>query len=133
MVLTSRNADNTVASEASTLVMENNEDEHMEFLQEIRDTFGEINISNFEVPGVEDDDDALSSLDGEEGDGWREDAPLRDDVPIVTDRWNDEETEALMTAVNVNRGAIKFKFVGPGGGRDVKRQGWLDCVGKYKV
>ena len=51
-------------------------------------------------------------------------------MPITRSRWRDEEVDSLMDAINVNREAIKFNFQGPGGGKDVKRQGWKDVVCK---
>ena len=76
------------------------------------------------------DANSLTSLSGDEDLIYNETGPMRDDMPIKTGRWEEEEVDALMNAININREAIKFNFQGPGGGKDVKRQGWLDVVGK---
>ena len=84
----------------------------------------------FEEGGeVVSDIDSISDL-GEGEDEIGPNHPMRDDIPIETGRWRPEETDALMTALNVNRDAIKFHFDGPGGGKEVKRQAWRDVAGK---
>ena len=74
------------------------------------------------------DSDSMSSIgEGEEGAGPND--PLVQDRAINTGRWTPEEVDALMTALNINRDAIKFHFDGPGGGKEVKRQAWRDVAG----
>ena len=91
---------------------------------------GEVTVYEMEAPGIiVSDTDSLTSLSDDEQDR-REEDPIRDDMPIVTTRWRTEEVSALFDAVNINRDAIKFFFDGPGGGKDVKRQGWRDVASK---
>ena len=130
LVLTPRVVVEPIMSDASTLIWENSGDVpqetvggHSQDNSLLLDSF-----TGIELPGeVVSEDDSLSSLSGD--DGFDEEAPMRDDMPITTHRWDKPEVAALMMAVNVNRDAIKFHFQGPGGGKEVKRQGWRDVVG----
>ena len=118
----------SILSDASTLPWDISGD--VEDADDHDDTGFSMTGTDWEVPGeVVSDLDSLSSLSGDE-EGYSEDAPTRDDRPIETGRWQPQEVEALMTAINVNRDAIKFHFVGTGGGKDVKRQAWSDVVGE---
>ena len=119
-------------SQASTVPMDHSMDERMELIESememedaADDTFQDLEL---EIPGdiVEND---LSDLEEENG-RIRQDDPMRDDMPIVRSRWSAVEVDALFTALNVNRDAIKFHFDGPGGGREVKRQAWRDVAGE---
>ena len=81
---------------------------------------------------MEGDSDLASLSDiSEVGQTHKETDEMRRDMPVVSTYWKPDEVDALMTALNVNRQAIKFHFDGPGGGRDVKRRAWYDVAGKY--
>ena len=90
----------------------------------------ETTVGDATLAELEGDSDLESLSDhSEAGDGHKETDPMRRDMPVSTAYWKPEEVDALMTALNVNRKAIKFHFDGPGGGRDVKRRAWYDVAG----
>ena len=92
----------------------------------------ENTVGHATLAELEGDSDLDSLSDhSEAGDGHKETDPMRRDMPVSTCYWKGEEVDALMTALNVNRNAIKFHFDGPGGGRDVKRRAWYDVAGMY--
>ena len=138
LTLTPKGSVEPLDSDASTLAFNISDVGNVSAEQENDDSMGELgdfDLSQLETPGeIVSDGESLSSL-GEDSDedtpGYTEDGPMRDDMPIVTTRWNPDEVEALMTALNTNRDAVKFHFEGPGGGKDIKRRGWTDVVCKY--
>ena len=133
MVLAPKTLGESFNSNADTVPMDISIEERQRDVEDIvvddegnaDDTFMEA-----EIPGGVESGDELSDLEEEEA-KRKEDDPLRDDVPIQRGRWSGEETDALMTALNCDRDAIKFHFDGPGGGREVKRQAWRDVACMY--
>ena len=124
-------------SEASTLIFGELDTIDMEGM-DYEDTdipvgMAEEDLEFPEVGPVEEQGMVLSDAESLSSIGSSDEEEEDPAIPINTGRWTGEEVEALFTAVNVNRDAIKFNFDGPGGGKEVRRQGWRDVVGKYPV
>lgn len=97
-------------------------------------SFNEVTLEDIDIEiggEIVSDQNSLSSL-GSEDNLFDENRVMRQDMDIVTTRWQPVEVDALMTALNVNRDAVKYHFQGTGGGKDVKRQGWTDVTSKLK-
>ena len=119
-------------SDASTLIYDNPADVAQLLMDNPpdNDTLPDVTLDDIELPGeIVSDEGSLSSL-GSDDDEYDEMRPMRDDMDIVTTRWQPHEVDALMTALNVNRDAVKYHFEGTGGGREVKRQAWVDVASK---